>query len=82
MAEAFAEALSSKNLGTGEHAHAVAHLAERIGVWLGLSGRELAALSLGALLHDVGKIGVPDDVLKKPRPLSEKERRPSNATRI
>ncbi len=40
---------------------------------MGLTGKELEVLKRGALLHDIGKIGVPDGVLHKPGPLDEDE---------
>ena len=40
---------------------------------LGIHGRELEYMSRGALLHDIGKIGIPDQILIKPGPLDEAE---------
>jgi putative nucleotidyltransferase with HDIG domain len=60
------------DLGT-EHARAVSGLSRKIGAELGLGGRELEALALGALLHDVGKNAVPDAVLLKPGPMAPPE---------
>jgi HD-GYP domain-containing protein (c-di-GMP phosphodiesterase class II) len=51
----------------------VARYATATGREMGLAGEELRALWVGALLHDVGKIGVPDQVLKKPAPLTYEE---------
>jgi HD-GYP domain-containing protein (c-di-GMP phosphodiesterase class II) len=56
-----------------EHARAVSDLSRRIGAELGLGGRALEALALGALLHDVGKNAVPEAVLLKPGPLTPPE---------
>ena len=44
-----------------------------LGEHLGLDEEELRSLSQGALLHDLGKIGIPDDILKKPGGLDESE---------
>lgn len=74
MANAFAQAVSFKDLITGEHSRAVERLALGMGLEAGLEGDELEALALGALLHDAGKIGVPDAVLGEPGPLGPEER--------
>jgi diguanylate cyclase (GGDEF)-like protein/PAS domain S-box-containing protein len=52
---------------------AVANLAARVGAQLGLNVAALTELRLAAELHDVGKLAVPDSVLKKPGPLNEEE---------
>ena len=52
---------------------AVCRLALRIGLKMSLPSDQLDALSLGALLHDVGKIGVPDRILQKPGRLTDEE---------
>ena len=44
-----------------------------IGRQMGLSQSDLDTLRLGALLHDIGKVGLPDDVLRKPEPLTDEE---------
>jgi len=56
------------------HPLAVANLSCLVGVELGLSEQALEALVLGALLHDVGKLGVPEAVLHKSGPLTHRER--------
>lgn len=58
---------------TEEHTERVASIAVRIGRELGKTGEELGAIRKGALLHDIGKIGVPDSILLKRGSLSEKE---------
>lgn len=55
------------------HTSRVTLLAREIGRELGLSGEELFRLQIGALLHDVGKMGVPDELLRKHGPLAEGE---------
>jgi putative nucleotidyltransferase with HDIG domain len=70
---ALAAALEAKDAYTGGHAHAIAEFAVSVGEELGLSGRELRAIRMGALLHDVGKIGIPEAILNKPGPLTDDE---------
>jgi HD-GYP domain-containing protein (c-di-GMP phosphodiesterase class II) len=52
----------------------VAEYAVRIAYRMGLSDGEIEELKLGALLHDIGKIGVPDAILRKPGKLDDEER--------
>lgn len=59
---------------TADHANEVADLALAVGRRMGIAGAELDRLRYGALLHDVGKIGVPGELLRKPGPLSPAER--------
>ena len=56
-----------------EHTAAVSSLALAIATKLGLSAAESRSVELGALLHDVGKLSIPDRVLTKPGPLNELE---------
>jgi HD-GYP domain-containing protein (c-di-GMP phosphodiesterase class II) len=55
------------------HSNRVARLARRLGQSLGFSLAELRRLELAAVLHDVGKMGIPDAVLLKPGPLDREE---------
>ena len=55
------------------HAVGVSRIAERIGRAMSLPAEELEVLLVGGLLHDVGKIGISDGILRKPGPLSEEE---------
>ncbi|MBP7587787.1 MAG: HD domain-containing protein [Thermoanaerobaculia bacterium] len=68
-----AAAIEAKDPTTVGHVQRVARLAERLGQELGLGGRDLQLLAYGALLHDVGKIGVPEAILNKQGPLDESE---------
>jgi putative two-component system response regulator len=68
-----AAAIETRDDYTGGHVERVARYAAATGRELGLSGDELHALWVGALLHDVGKIGVSDAVLRKPAPLTAEE---------
>ncbi len=70
---ALAAALEAKDAYTGNHAHAIADMAVAVGEVLGVAGRELKAIQMGALLHDVGKIGIPEAILNKPGPLTDAE---------
>lgn len=63
---ALVAAVEAKDRYTHGHSARVAELSVRLGLRLGLSPEQLRALARGAYLHDVGKIGIPDDVLNKP----------------
>jgi HD-GYP domain-containing protein (c-di-GMP phosphodiesterase class II) len=66
-------ALAEKDTYTEEHTRRVALRAVQVGEELGLSADGLRALALGALLHDIGKLSVPDAILTKPGPLTASE---------
>jgi len=68
-----ARALEARDVETGGHSDRVVAYCLRIGQELGLTQKELIALEQGALLHDIGKIGVRDSILLKPGPLTEPE---------
>jgi putative two-component system response regulator len=70
---ALANAVEAKDLGLVHHCRWLAHHAARVGIQVGLRGEELEAVAYGALLHDVGKIGVPEHLLRKEGPLSDEE---------
>ena len=70
---ALATALDARDPYTAGHSERVSVLSVAIGRTLMLGADELEVLRLGALLHDIGKIGVPDEVLRKPGALSEDE---------
>ena len=55
------------------HSKRVAAISEKIGGNLGLSGDELANLHAASLLHDIGKVGIPDSILSKPGRLTRSE---------
>lgn len=65
--------IEAKDSYTHGHSWRVSEYALLLGRGVGLSETELIQLELGALLHDVGKIGVPDAILVKPDKLSEEE---------
>ena len=70
---ALAVAVDAKDAGTSSHCETVAAYAVAIGRKLGMAGAELERLERAALLHDVGKIGVPDAILGKPARLTDEE---------
>jgi len=71
--EALATAIDAKDQTTHYHVRRMQVYAEGLGKILNLSDAELAALKAGALLHDVGKLAVPDHILNKPGTLTQAE---------
>jgi response regulator RpfG family c-di-GMP phosphodiesterase len=71
--KALVQALEMRDFETHGHAERVVTFSLRLGHELGLDKKELRDLELGALLHDIGKIGVPDHILRKPAKLDENE---------
>jgi putative nucleotidyltransferase with HDIG domain len=67
------DAVTPKDGYTAEHALEVARLSRLVGMELGLNEEELEWLVHGALLHDLGKLGVADEILEKPGTLTEEE---------
>ena len=65
--------LAEKDTYTEEHTRRVALRAAQVGDELGLSPGRLRDLAIGGLLHDIGKLAVPDAILKKPGPLTDAE---------
>ena len=72
--EALANALEANDEYTSSHARGITDLSLKVGVELGLSPKELKRLELGALFHDIGKIGIPSEILSKPGKLTPEER--------
>ena len=66
IAEAFADIIDAKSNFTYGHSQRVARYAERIGRELGMSAARRRWLHRGALLHDIGKLGVSNSILEKP----------------
>jgi len=71
--KALTQALQKKDRYTAGHSGRVKHYSLKLGERLGLDTATLDLLGRGALMHDVGKIGIPDAVLNKPAPLDEEE---------
>lgn len=73
LALVFAYIVDAKSRFTYEHSLGVAHLAVYIGELAGLAPKQLAMIEIAALLHDLGKLGIPDEVLEKPGQLDQNE---------
>ncbi len=71
--EAMILALDLREHETGYHSYRVTEYAINLGKYMSLSDQELSVIAKGALLHDIGKIGVPDHILLKPDKLTEEE---------
>jgi HD-GYP domain-containing protein (c-di-GMP phosphodiesterase class II) len=87
IAEAFATVIDAKSPYTGEHSRRVADLAVAIASRLGFSKSHVARMRRAALLHDIGKLGVPNSILDKPSTLTADEWRvvqqhPANTLQI
>jgi diguanylate cyclase (GGDEF)-like protein len=72
--EALANALEANDEYTSSHARWITDLSLTVGQELGLDIAALKRLELGALFHDIGKIGIPETILSKPGPLTDDER--------
>lgn len=70
---AFNQLLDLKDLNTGVHSTRLAEWGLRVGQELGLDEKTLENLEVAALLHDIGKVGVPDAILRKPAKLDAEE---------
>jgi len=71
--EAMIQALDLREHETGYHSYRVTAYAINLGKHLNLSEEEISIMAKGALLHDIGKIGVPDEILLKPDKLTDEE---------
>ena len=71
--EALANALEANDEYTSSHARWITDMALHVGGELGMDAKTLKRLELGALFHDIGKIGIPEAILAKPGPLSDEE---------
>jgi len=71
--EGWARALELRDRETEGHTRRVTELTLRLAKYIGIKDSELVNIRRGVLLHDIGKMGVPDNILKKTGPLSESE---------
>jgi putative nucleotidyltransferase with HDIG domain len=72
---ALTETLAARDPATRDHCRRVARLAEKFAAQLGLSREDRSDIFLAGMLHDIGKIGIRDDILLKPASLTPEERR-------
>jgi putative nucleotidyltransferase with HDIG domain len=72
---ALANALEANDEYTSSHTRWITDTALKVGATLGFDSKSLKRLELGALFHDIGKIGIPTSILLKPGPLTPEERR-------
>jgi putative nucleotidyltransferase with HDIG domain len=70
---ALANAVDARDSYTGDHSQRIAELSTKIGTEMNLSKDEIEALHWAGILHDIGKIGVPDQILNKQGPLTKEE---------
>jgi response regulator RpfG family c-di-GMP phosphodiesterase len=70
---ALVAALETRDQETHGHSERVVSFSLRLGREFGLDREHMRSLEFGSLLHDIGKIGVPDAILRKPAPLTEEE---------
>lgn len=71
---ALARSIEGKDPHTEGHCERLAEMSGRLGEFLGLDGPQVQALRRAGVVHDIGKVAVPDHVLLKPGPLTKKER--------
>jgi HD-GYP domain-containing protein (c-di-GMP phosphodiesterase class II) len=72
--ESLANALEASDEYTSSHARWITDVSLLVGAELELDRESMKRLELGALFHDIGKIGIPSEILRKPGPLTELER--------
>jgi putative nucleotidyltransferase with HDIG domain len=73
IASAFADIVDAKSPWTGRHSQRVAGISVRLARRVGVAGERLRDVRIGALLHDLGKLGVPNTILDKPAALTPDE---------
>ena len=71
--ESWAHSLELWDYETKRHSIRVVTLTEKLAQWMGISGDQLTNIRRGALLHDIGKIGIPDSIYQKPGKLTSDE---------
>jgi len=65
--------VESRDPNTLGHCERISHLSKQLGGQLGLDAEQVAALGIGGVVHDIGKVSVPDSILLKPGPLTAEE---------
>jgi diguanylate cyclase (GGDEF)-like protein/putative nucleotidyltransferase with HDIG domain len=73
-ASSLAHAIDERDAYTGSHSYMVGELAARIATALGLDREQVELIRLAGSLHDLGKLAIPEEILRKPGPLNEAER--------
>jgi len=73
-AASLAKAVDARDAYTGSHSERVADLAARIATRLGVDREQIELTRLAGSLHDLGKLAIPEEILRKPAPLSDPER--------
>jgi diguanylate cyclase (GGDEF)-like protein len=73
-AASLAHAVDVRDAYTGSHSYVVGELAARVATRMGLEQQEIELLRLAGSLHDLGKLAIPEEILRKPGPLTEAER--------
>jgi diguanylate cyclase (GGDEF)-like protein/putative nucleotidyltransferase with HDIG domain len=73
VVSALVSALQERDRYTGDHSESVVDVAGRVAEGLAVAPAELERIRTAALLHDIGKVGVPDEILHKPGPLDDRE---------
>jgi diguanylate cyclase (GGDEF)-like protein len=73
-AASLAHAVDTRDAYTGSHSYMVGELSARIAKRLGLESEQIELARLAGSLHDLGKLAIPEEILRKPGPLSEAER--------
>jgi diguanylate cyclase (GGDEF)-like protein/putative nucleotidyltransferase with HDIG domain len=72
-AASLAHAVDARDAYTGRHSYVVAQLSARVASLLGLDAEEVELVRLAGSLHDLGKLAIPEEILRKPGPLSDAE---------
>ena len=73
VAQALTQAVEAKDSYTEGHLRRVSEYAVAVGGRLGLRGKDLEMVHYASMLHDIGKIGIPEEILRKQGPLDERE---------
>lgn len=73
VAQALTQAVEAKDSYTEGHLRRVSEYAVAVGGRLGLRGKDLEMIHYASMLHDIGKIGIPEEILRKQGPLNERE---------